>query len=884
MIDDTINDGKTVSGGGGAVLAGRYRIVRQLGAGGMGSVWLAEDTLLDNKPFAIKMLPSILVSNKRAYRQLKDEALVAMKLTHPNIVTLRAFEENNGNPFLVMDYIEGQTLDDYLADYDSRVERAERVEEVGSRVSRDRDGRAASPRPPFGGLPEEEVIRILKPIAAALDYAHGEGVVHRDVKPANVMIRKDGHPFILDFGIAREIQETMTRVTGKLSSGTLLYMSPEQLNGEPPKPAQDIYSFAAMAYECLKGEPPFSHGQIEFQIMNKMPEPLVCAGRTGSLPVGMNGQAVRSPSIAPSVMAGLAKKPEDRPKNCVAVLEGEGSNRVERAERVEVDGGFSRAERVERVESGGRSPLTAADGAEDVGRKDRNEYQAGGGKVLVVLVLLAMLTGAGAWWWWSFGRKGGSSDQKPSNDSLVGAANTPPSPVGNDSPYPETHAEKGRRAFDMYRRGEGRKILETFSDYDAEMVPEIAYLKGVVYRDGFSGVEKDLRKAAQMFTIAANRGYAQAQLDLAVMYAEGIGVSRDLDKFLYWTEKAAEQGVVDAAFNLGYLYFSGGSGGRVKVDYAKALKYLKIAVDAGRFAACPYLGAMYQKGYGVKADDREALKWFRMGAENGDALSENNLGYMYLKGLGTPKDPVKALEYLQKADAHGNRGAAVTLGFMYENGDGVRQDLSEARRLYLKAKENGAKEAEEALRRIDDKMRKKPEGRIQDSTPSGKSRAVGILTRRGDYSRSSHEAVDENGKIFREKSFELTQKLPIIRKNVSGRVSSGYPVAAAQLLALCGEKEFSDRRIEEIEHSPTGEYLVVTMKNQQLVKIAWEGMYKSPTEDSRRNLRRQVELVWEALRAHPKSTDVFVAVQPEIVDMVPRWGTRFKSSKPNRSR
>ena len=296
MTYDTINDDKTIAGNGeGTLLAGRYHIVRQLGTGGMGSVWLAEDTQLDNKPFAIKMLPSILVSNKRAYRQLKDEALVAMKLTHPNIVTLRAFEENNGNPFLVMDYIDGQTLDDYLC---------ERGTGNGERGN---------------GLSEEETIRILRPIAAALDYAHGEGVVHRDVKPANVMIRKDGHPFILDFGIAREIQETMTRVTGKLSSGTLLYMSPEQLMGEKPTPAQDIYSFAAMVYECLKGEPPFSHGQIEFQIMNKIPEMLVGA----SVP------------LARSVMAGLAKKPEERPVTCAAVLRIDDSSRVEHVERVD---------------------------------------------------------------------------------------------------------------------------------------------------------------------------------------------------------------------------------------------------------------------------------------------------------------------------------------------------------------------------------------------------------------------------------------------------------------------------------------------------------------------------------------------------------------------
>ena len=296
MTANTINDAQTIAGNGeGALLAGRYRVVRQLGQGGMGSVWLAEDTQLDNKLFAIKMLPAILVSNKRAYRQLKDEALVAMKLTHPNIVTLRAFEENNGNPFLVMDYINGQTLDDYLAEN--------------------------------GKLSEDEALRVLRPIAAALDYAHAKGVVHRDVKPGNVMIAKDGTSYILDFGIAREIQETMTRVTGKLSSGTLLYMSPEQLMGESPKPAQDVYSFAAMAYECLKGEPPFVRGAIEDQIKNKQPDPLPTEVLTGNAAI-----------LAAGVMSGLAKQPEDRPASCTAALEGSVFSRAEHVERVDGNG------------------------------------------------------------------------------------------------------------------------------------------------------------------------------------------------------------------------------------------------------------------------------------------------------------------------------------------------------------------------------------------------------------------------------------------------------------------------------------------------------------------------------------------------------------------
>ena len=299
MVVGTINDAVTMAGGEGALLAGRYRIVKPLGQGGMGSVWLAEDSQLDNKLFAVKMLPSVLVSNKRAYRQLKDEALVAMKLTHPNIVTLRAFEENDGNPFLVMDYIEGQTLDDYLA-------------EEGNGERGTGHCRARTPGVPFtGGLPEEEVIRILRPIAEALDYAHKKGVVHRDVKPGNVMIASDGTPYILDFGIAREIQETMTRVTGKLSSGTLLYMSPEQLRGQPPKPAQDIYSFAATVYECIKGEPPFCRGQVEHQILNEEPEPL---------PEGTR--------FCASVKAGLAKSPEERPMTCAAVLDGVVPRRV----------------------------------------------------------------------------------------------------------------------------------------------------------------------------------------------------------------------------------------------------------------------------------------------------------------------------------------------------------------------------------------------------------------------------------------------------------------------------------------------------------------------------------------------------------------------------
>ena len=359
MNENSMNNDVTMAGESErALLANRYRIIKQLGQGGMGSVWLAEDTQLDGKLFAIKMLPSILVANKRAFNQLKSEALVAMKLTHPNIVTLRAFEENNGNPFLVMDYIDGETLDDWLGDGEG--ERPRESQEVWPGRSPLREAKSLEacerPREPHqeSGVIEADVVRLLKPIAEALDYAHAEGVVHRDIKPANVMIRKDGRPFIMDFGIAREIQETMTRVTGRMSSGTLMYMSPEQLHGLDPDKSQDIYSFAAMVYECLTGKPPFYRGQIEHQIDHDEPAPL-----SGDI------------AIASSVMAGLAKKPEDRPKSCVAVLEGN----CEKREK-ELELGVSSQESGDREVWSGRSPLREAKSLEtcERPREPRREF------------------------------------------------------------------------------------------------------------------------------------------------------------------------------------------------------------------------------------------------------------------------------------------------------------------------------------------------------------------------------------------------------------------------------------------------------------------------------------------------------------------------------
>ena len=462
----------------------------------MGSVWLAEDRQLDNRKVAIKMLPSIVVTDKRAYQQLKSEALVSLKLVHPNIVTLRAFEENNGAPFLVMDYIEGQTLSDYLA--------------------------------VKGKLSEAETIKLLKPIAAALDYAHGEKVIHRDVKPSNIIIRKDGHPFILDFGIAREIQESMTRVTGRTISGTLLYMSPEQLRGAPPAPAQDVYSFAAMCYECLKGEPPFTKGEIAYQIINERPEALVG---------GM--------SLAGPIMAGLAKNPVDRPKKCIGVL---GAEYVSQ----------------ECKNDGTTNELNGS----NVRRK----------KIALAGFLLAVgVVALSCWGVLAYRMKRATRQFLAAYD--VKQYDVAASLIGK---VDDSVADVQYRMGLMYSHGDGvsSNAIEAITWYRqaAEQGHSSAQFNlGRMYFDG-NGVKKDKAIAVRWWRKAAEQGLARAQGILGFCYANGQGVTTNLVEALGWYRKAAVQGESAAQFELGKAYAEGRG---VRRDDKEAMELFKKAASQG---------------------------------------------------------------------------------------------------------------------------------------------------------------------------------------------------------------------------------------------------------------------------------------------------------------
>jgi hypothetical protein len=247
----------------------RFRLVTRLGRGGLGSVWLAEDVQLNDEQVACKILKPELYDDHRAVSDLKREVLLTRRLRHPNIMGVYTFWETEANRLITMEYVDGSNLSELL---------------YGQR----------RPFPPNALLPW------IQQLGDALDYAHGEGILHRDVKPANIMVDGQNRTLLADFGIARTAREVQARLSGELTSGTLLYVSPEQLMGERLDARSDLYSLAATFYELLAGRPPFVSGSIITQIQMKPAPPVM------GLPDAINEVLLKA----------LAKDPNRRYNTC----------------------------------------------------------------------------------------------------------------------------------------------------------------------------------------------------------------------------------------------------------------------------------------------------------------------------------------------------------------------------------------------------------------------------------------------------------------------------------------------------------------------------------------------------------------------------------------
>lgn len=224
-----------------SVLDDQYHIIEMLGKGGMATVYKAIQTSV-NRQVAVKILPQTLLHDENFMKRFRQEAEVIARLEHFHILPIYDYGEHDGMPYIVMRYLEGGTLQDRIKRY--------------------------SP------LPWDEILLVTRQVAGALDYAHTRNVIHRDVKPSNVLLDGEGNAYLVDFGIAK-MTESTAHLTGSGIVGTPAYMAPEQSQTGPPTPSMDVYALGVTIFEMMTGQQPYRAetpiAQIMMHIQNPIP-------------------------------------------------------------------------------------------------------------------------------------------------------------------------------------------------------------------------------------------------------------------------------------------------------------------------------------------------------------------------------------------------------------------------------------------------------------------------------------------------------------------------------------------------------------------------------------------------------------------------------------
>lgn len=283
----------------GSTLGGRYRLIELLGQGGMATIYRAHDAQL-GRDVAVKLLRPQYGRDPDFLARFRDEARSVAALSHPNIVQVFDYGEDESGPYIVMELVEGDDLASIIRD--------------------------------TGPLPPRQAARIAAEIAKALHAAHGRGIVHRDVKPSNVLVSRDGRVKVADFGIARALAESQLTLPGT-TLGSVHYFSPEQARGEPATPASDVYALGIVLFEALTGQRPFTGDGAAAVAMARLqgPPPRPSDIRS-SVPPALDAVVARAMAREPEARfasaASMANALEaylaDRPDAAVAAAAGAG--------------------------------------------------------------------------------------------------------------------------------------------------------------------------------------------------------------------------------------------------------------------------------------------------------------------------------------------------------------------------------------------------------------------------------------------------------------------------------------------------------------------------------------------------------------------------------
>jgi serine/threonine protein kinase/TPR repeat protein len=659
------------NGSGATTMIGQYEVRELLGEGGIGQVHAGFDTTLERE-IAIKSLRPELLNDRNFFDRFRGEATSLARLNHPNITTLYSLLPEGRNLYMVMELVRGETLDEVL-------------------------------KKRSGALGARESLAIIAQAADGLSYAHSMGVIHRDIKPANLMITSSGLVKIMDFGIARVRGSQRLTRDGSMV-GTLAYMAPEQLRGEPGDERSDLYSLAIVLYELLTGAPPFA-ADSDYDLMqaHMHAKPMRLLGRVPGIDARVDAALMRA----------LAKKPEQRFSSvrefCDALgatalridaskIVYEGTRLMTRpaAEQLalpsETGGSFERLSGfVERM-----SPLF-----------DRLRLPV---QLRVpVTVGVATFAVAGVLAVGILALMPSPIPQAPGQQATASAPAFKAAAAPEAAPLPRPAAPPASILSPPAGTSPASApaVQEIKPDPATNFSANRATVPGPTAKADFTAAleRKDYDAAFTVGQPLAESGDRDAQFGLAWLYDKGFGVERNEERAAAWYQKAAEKGHLLAQLNVGDLYEAGAG---VPQSYEQALKWYKRAAEQGNPEAQYFVGFYYDKGQGTQQDDTAAVLWYEKSAQQGFAKAQKKLGDMYATGRGVGRNEREALRFYYQAAEQNHPDAEFNVGYWYENGlGGVRRDYQAAAQWYARAAEHGSAKAREQL----DNLRSK--GRIK---------------------------------------------------------------------------------------------------------------------------------------------------------------------------
>jgi TPR repeat protein/serine/threonine protein kinase len=619
---------------------GRYQVLGELGRGGMGAVFRARDTT-SGEDVALKLLIRGRGATPQQRQRFDREARALAKVEHPNVVRLRDVGEHRGAPYLVMDFHPQGTLEASL-------------------------GHAL--------LSPSAAANIGSQLAEGLAAAHAVGILHRDLKPDNVLLGPEGQPLLTDFGLAKDLDrlgETQRLSHTGAFLGTPGFWAPEQAAGQPDEigTAADVYGLGALLYVALTGRAPIEGSNLI--------EIVIATAETPPPPVRSLRPEV-PPALEAIVHRCLEKDPKARWESAAAL-----------------------GEALRRFEAGGEDAPPAR------------------ARALFAVVVGVIAAGGLLWAGWP----PESSDPAPRStpdassasrssepESTLEPATTPtPEPAHPDEPEVGTEefllaekalksgrleegiallrrsAEKGK-PLAMFNLGvlheaegggvprDDEQAVAWYRRAAAKGLPDAMFNLGVMIADG-RGAPQSYTQAAELYRRSAEKGQALAMFNLALMLDAGRGVPKDEAKATAWYRRSAKAGCVDAMVNLGNRLSLASS---PPAELVEAVKWYSRASQAGDLDGVVNLGVMLSQGRGVAQNLTQAAALFRRAAEAGEPTGMFHLGTALSRGLGEAQDDARALLWFQRAATKGHAGAMNNVGIWLAKGRAVAKDEARA--------------------------------------------------------------------------------------------------------------------------------------------------------------------------------------------------------------